>query len=179
MVDYNIEIKARCSNLDEVRKILQSSSAEFKGKDRQIDSYFNVNHGRLKLREGDIENALIQYDRDDKEDPKLSEFLLYKSTNNQLLKELLTKALGVLVVIDKEREIYYLDSVKIHLDNVKNLGTFVEIEANGNAEDDDEMLNMMKECKYYLKLLRISDDDLIAFSYSDMMLDLVQEEAAV
>ena len=31
--------------------------------------------------------------------------------------------------MDKKREIYFIHNVKFHIDNVKNLGTFIEIEA--------------------------------------------------
>ncbi len=55
MAHINIEIKAKSDNLDEVRAILQMHKADFKGLDHQIDTYFNVPFGRLKLREGNIE----------------------------------------------------------------------------------------------------------------------------
>ena len=71
-----IEIKARCSELDKARKILQGKHADFKGVDHQIDTYFRVNLGRLKLREGTIENHLIHYERENKEGPKQSKVLL-------------------------------------------------------------------------------------------------------
>jgi adenylate cyclase, class 2 len=170
MENFNIEIKAKCSFQEDIRKILKESKATFAGEDHQIDTYFNVSNGRLKLREGNIENTLIHYDREDKEEPKLSDYLLYKTKPGELLKELLTKALGVLTIIDKEREIYLLDNVKIHLDTVKELGTFIEIEVIGKKENEkDKLLN---KCKYYLKLFRIKDEDLIPFSYSDMKLNL-------
>ncbi len=165
----NIEIKARCNNLNAIRKILLSGNAEFKGTDRQIDSYFKVNSGRLKLREGNIENSLIHYHRENKIEAKESDVLLYKSANNQLLKELLTRALSVLIIVDKQREIYFIDNVKFHLDKVKDLGEFVEIEAIGDdkANKDD----LMKQCKFYLNLFNISNKDLVPVSYSDMLLE--------
>ena len=127
MKHINIEIKAKCDNLDKIRQILNSGNAVFKGLDHQIDTYFNTNTGRLKYREGTIENALIQYNREDKDEPKESDVLLYKSSSNGLLKELLTKAIGILVVVDKEREIFFIGNVKFHLDKVKELGQFIEI----------------------------------------------------
>jgi adenylate cyclase, class 2 len=164
----NIEIKARSNNHEKIRKILQTGNARFIGTDHQVDSYFNVNSGRLKLREGNIENALIHYKRDDRDEPKESDVILYQNGRNSLLKELLTRALGVSVVVDKEREIYFIDNVKFHLDNVKELGEFVEIEAIGN--DDSESENLMKQCKFYLNLFGIAKEDLIPHSYSDMLL---------
>lgn len=177
MSNINIEIKAKCSDREEIKKILASTKAIFKGTDKQVDSYFNVNNGRLKLREGNIENALIHYNRDDKETPKQSEYTLYKSHSNKLLKELLTRALGLLVVVEKERDIYFIDNVKFHLDEVKGLGTFVEIEAIANENefecdaDVDENEKLMEQCKYYLKLFRIKNEDLIPYSYSDLLLN--------
>jgi predicted adenylyl cyclase CyaB len=164
--NYNVEIKAKCLNPREIRKILENENAEFKGKRNQIDTYFNVTSGRLKLRESDDENHLIHYNRPDREDPKISEFGLYK-TQGTMLKELLVKALGVLTIVDKEREIYLLNNIKFHIDEVKGLGSFVEIEAMGNGNSDKGKL--LDQCKYYIKLLRIKDDELLPFSYSDMI----------
>ena len=70
MGNLNIEIKAKSNNNSEIRKILQSKSADFKGIDHQIDTYFKTNEGRLKLREGNIENKLIFYKRQNKKGPK-------------------------------------------------------------------------------------------------------------
>jgi len=56
-----IEIKASCPDPEQARMILSELKAEHKGTDHQIDTYFNVKEGRLKLREGNIENNLIFY----------------------------------------------------------------------------------------------------------------------
>ena len=169
MKHTNIEIKARCNDLEAIQKILTSGNAEFKGTDRQIDSYFKVNSGRLKLREGNIENALIHYHREDKVEAKESDVLLYKSNKNSLLKELLVRALGVLVTVDKEREIYFIGNVKFHLDKVEGLGEFIEIEAIGDENTDKN--DLMKQCKFYLNLFNIANEDLIPVSYSDMLIE--------
>jgi len=66
----NIEIKARSKEQGKIRDILRLRNADFKGTDRQIDTYFKANSGRLKLREGNIENYLIHYNRADQEGPK-------------------------------------------------------------------------------------------------------------
>lgn len=169
MIHLNIEIKAKSASQDKIREILNSLKADFKGLDHQIDTYFNVSFGRLKLREGNIENYLIQYSREDKEGPKQSDVVLYKSTPSSSLKAILTKSLGVLTVVDKKREIYFIDNVKFHLDTVEGLGTFVEIEAiDKNPSIGREKL--LEQCDYYLKLFKISKEDLISVSYSDLLL---------
>ncbi|MBU0536174.1 MAG: adenylate cyclase, partial [Nanoarchaeota archaeon] len=73
MPHKNIEIKARCSDHARIRDILLREKADFKGTDHQIDTYFNTCNGRLKLREGNIENSLIFYKREDKTGPKKSD----------------------------------------------------------------------------------------------------------
>lgn len=129
MHHLNIEIKARSHQHANIQQLLEARHADFKGVDHQIDTYFNVQFGRLKLREGTIENHLIHYQRDNQAGPKQSNVTLFSSDPASTLKEILTKALGILVVVDKQRAIYFVDNVKFHLDVVAGLGTFVEIEA--------------------------------------------------
>jgi adenylate cyclase class 2 len=169
MKKINIEIKARCKNPSKIRKSLVSRNAQFLGKDHQIDIYFKVSQGRLKLREGKIENYLIYYDREDKKGPKKSEVMLFKTDPGSPLKQLLTKALGILVVVEKQREIYFIENVKFHIDDVKNLGSFVEIEAIGEGKNIDRK-KLDHQCQHFLKLLEIPDKDLVSNSYSDMLL---------
>ncbi len=185
MNHLNIEIKAKCNNKNKIREILNSKNAVFKGTDHQIDTYFKINNGRMKLREGNIENYLIHYERENKKGPKQSKVILYKSNPNSSLKKLLKKALGILIIIDKEREIYFIDNVKFHIDTVKELGDFVEIEAideEGNITKEEllkqkntnysEIQNqrLLKQCNQYLELFNIKEEDLIPISYSDLLL---------
>ena len=168
MKHLNIEIKAKCNDHEKIRSILKSHNADFKGTDHQIDTYFKVNNGRLKLREGNIENFLVFYEREDKEGPKQSDVILFKSDPNSSLKEILLTSLGTLVVVDKQREIYFIENVKFHIDTVKNLGTFMEIEAiDSNGSFGKEKL--LEQCQNYLDLFGIPKNDLISVSYSDLL----------
>ena len=169
MSHTNIEIKARTSGHDKIREILKSSGAEYIGTDHQIDTYFNVGSGRLKLREGNIENSLIYYERENRTGPKNSSVILYKHNQDPGLKEILIKTLGVLAVVVKKREIYFIKNVKFHLDNVGGLGKFVEIE----VIDNDESIGnekLLEQCNFYIDLFNIKNEDRIAVSYSDMVL---------
>src|SRR3989339_1238745 len=164
MAHVNIEIKAKSNNQDEIREILKSKNANFKGVDHQIDTYFKVDNGRLKLREGKIENHLIHYQRENKEGPKQSDVTLFTVNPKSSLKEILTKSLEILVVVNKKREIYFIGNVKFHIDTVEDLGTFVEIEAidnDGTIEKD----KLLEQCQFFLDLFKISQDDLISVSY--------------
>jgi predicted adenylyl cyclase CyaB len=169
MKHLNIEIKAKSNQHEKIRAFLQSQGVDFKGIDHQIDTYFNVPNGRLKLREGNIENHLIHYNRENTAGLKQSDVTLCDSNPKSSLKELLTKALGILVVVDKKREIYFIDNVKFHVDVVEDLGTFVEIEAiatDGNISKE----KLQEQCDQYMELLDIKEKDLIAGSYSDLLL---------
>ena len=100
-MDYvNIEIKARCSDHGKIRSILKSKNADFKGLDHQVDTYFKVSSGRLKLREGNIENHLIFYDRPNQAGPKQADVALFDTEPNSEVKDVLVKALGVLFIVD-------------------------------------------------------------------------------
>jgi len=72
----NVEIKARCKHPEGIRAILIQAGAAYRGRDPQRDTYFKVPSGRLKLRQGEIENALIRYVRPDQPGPKLSDISL-------------------------------------------------------------------------------------------------------
>jgi len=167
-----VEIKAVCHDPDRVRKILLDHNARFVGQDHQIDTYFVVETGRLKLREGDIENSLIYYNRPDDAGPKRSDVQLYKTQKGSALKDVLTSFLDEFVVVDKRREIYFIDNVKFHIDRVEGLGSFVEIEAIDNDGSIGEE-SLRRQCDHFLEMLAISESDLLTDSYSDMLVDSV------
>ncbi|MDZ7658167.1 class IV adenylate cyclase [Fodinibius sp.] len=169
----NIEIKARCDQPDRIRTILHEHNADFEGTDHQTDTYFDVPEGRLKLRQGTIENNLIFYRRDNQSGPKASNINLVPAEHPEKLHTLLGNALGIKVVVDKVREIYFIDNIKFHIDKVKELGNFVEIE----AIDEDGTIGeekLRKQCQKYLELFDIKDNQLISHSYSDMLLSTAE-----
>ena len=170
MAFLNVEIKAKCDNPSGIRNYLLANNAEFKGIDEQADTYFNVRNGRLKLREGNIENNLIFYERTNQAGPKNSHFHLVKVEDAKAMKEVLTKSIGVKVVVKKKREIYYISNVKFHIDEVPGLGSFVEIEA-GNILADLSMEQLKEQCDFYIKEFGIEPEDSVEVSYSDMLLE--------
>lgn len=166
----NVEIKAICNDPLFIRKYLVDNKADFKGTDEQTDTYFNVLNGRLKLREGNIENNLIFYERTNQAGTKQSHFNLVKVEDAKGLKEVLIKSIGIKVVVQKKREIFYIGNVKFHIDEVPGLGSFVEIEA-GNIFVDLSQEHLKQQCDFYLKEFSIKPEDLIDLSYSDMLLN--------
>lgn len=168
MVHLNVEMKARVLDTNRIRVLILQKGGKFQGTDHQIDTYFKTNSGRLKLREGNIENNLIYYEREDKAGIKESKVILSKPTTDKAIKQILEKVLGVFVVVDKTKEIFWIDNVKFHIDNVVGLGSFIEIEAidyEGKIGKD----KLSEQCKSYLDLFAIPEEDLISCSYSDLL----------
>jgi adenylate cyclase class 2 len=80
----------------------------------------------------------------------------------------LAAALGVAAVVDKIREIYFVDNVKVHLDRVRGLGKFLEVEAfvkKGNLRQGRKQAEQMKE------MFGVLPEDILAHSYSDLVLE--------
>lgn len=165
----NVEIKAKSDNHKVIRNYLKKNKAIEIGTDHQIDTYFNTTTGRLKLREGSIEKNLIFYNRSNQAGPKESFVKLFTSENLSEIEDVLVASNGIKVVVDKQRETFFLDNVKFHLDTVKELGTFIEIEAI------DKELNigkdkLLEQCQFYMNEFKIDEVDLIDCSYSDLIL---------
>lgn len=168
----NIEFKASTNKLSELEILLQQYNPLFIGEDHQVDTYFNIPSGRLKLREGNIENTLIHYEREDTAGAKASRVLLYHHKPDKALKDILIKTLGIKAVVDKRRKIYFIDNVKFHFDTVDGLGTFVEVEAidkDGSIDKD----KLQQQCDTYAGLFKITQADYCSESYSDMILQKV------
>jgi predicted adenylyl cyclase CyaB len=174
MPQLNFEFKAKTCQLTDLENKFLQLNPLFAGEDHQIDTYFNVPKGRLKLREGNIENSLIYYERENKANAKQSDIILYEHLPDRALKEILIKVHGVKAVVNKKRKIYFIDNVKFHFDVVQGLGTFIEVEAlDKNASTGIGKLK--QQCDHYAGFFGIDKSDFIAVSYSDLILENQQK----
>ena len=164
----NIELKAR--DPDPARSVdaCKSLGAEDSGVLTQRDTYFNASHGRLKLREEDGASAqLIAYQRADRVDQRTSHYQLIDVVEPEELKAALAAALGVKVVVAKERRLFIWEgNVRIHLDAVQGLGHFIEFEAVANGDSD--LGNEQDQTKRLREAFEIDDADVIGGSYCDL-----------
>lgn len=165
----NIEFKARCNDIEKVKEILQRKGANYKGKDYQTDVYFNVPNGRLKLRKGNIENKLIGYKRVNSTGTKQSKVYLFITERETNLEEVLKATLGIKIIVKKQRDIYFLNNVKFHIDEVDELGSFIEVEAI-DSEGKIGKEKLQQQCDYYKNLFKIREEDMVSHSYSDLLL---------
>jgi len=164
----NVELKARVADLDLARRIAQQVSTECLGCERQIDTYFRCRDGRLKLREIDGASAhLIWYQRSDRIDEKLSDYCIMAIEQPEEIRRALDAATGITKVVDKTREIFLYENVRIHLDDVHRLGTFLEFEAVLGPNDNRQ--SGEAKVKYLRMEFNIAPADLLANSYCDLL----------
>ncbi|MFQ5342152.1 MAG: class IV adenylate cyclase [Anaerolineae bacterium] len=163
----NIEIKARCHDLDRARQTAGHLGAQPTATLHQVDTYFRVPAGRLKLREQEPgPDQLVFYRRPDQPAPKASDFQVVLVEDAAGLRRLLSDALGVLTQVSKQRELWQADNVRIHLDTVHGLGTFIEFEVM--VIDDRSEESCHAQAEEMLQAFGIAEGDLIAGSYADL-----------
>jgi len=164
----NIEIKAKYSDPERGIAIAQSIGASREGTLHQVDTYFNVDRGRLKLREiNDSEFQLIFYERPDEEGPKTSTYQIVPVPDPKLLKTVLGQAIGVWKVVEKRRVLFLYEEVRIHLDHVSGLGDFLEFEGVVQSEASKDATRAKVD--QLVIQFGLTSDDLLSGSYSDMV----------
>ena len=180
----NIELKARLANLAAARQIARRLATEYLGIQQQTDTYFHCAQGRLKLREivdfgvpqsvlpdaapqPQRESAqLISYDRADQVGAKESHYQIVEISDPVRVRQLKSQ-MGIHAVVTKRREIFLHHNVRIHLDEVSNLGTFLEFEAVlGRKIDEAAGRGQVDQLR---KEFGIQPVDLLATSYADML----------
>jgi predicted adenylyl cyclase CyaB len=166
----NIELKARCASLAEARATAERLSARLLGELQQRDTYFHCRAGRLKLREIDGQTAeLIWYERPNEATSRPSQYRRIPIEHPQPLVAALAAGLGVRTVVEKSRTVYLYENVRIHLDAVHGLGTFLEFEAELDADHDAaEGHRLVAQLQGEFA---IRPEDLLTHSYSDMLSD--------
>jgi predicted adenylyl cyclase CyaB len=170
MKHLNYEFKARLKNEKLVHAVLKRLRARRVGTDYQVDTYFHVPAGRLKIRQGRIENALIFYQRPDAPRARRATVATMLLPRRNSLREILAAGLGVLAVVTKRREIYFVGNVKIHLDRVQRLGKFLEVEAISRTGD---VKKIRAQARKFQKLFAVSSSDIVPQSYCDLILQKV------
>lgn len=97
----------------------------------QVDTYFSMGRYRLKLRESSNgEHVLIGYSRSEGTSARRIQSRVAGVRAPRSVKDALTRQWGVKVVVVKRRhQFLWEDRVRIHLDQVEQLGEFIEIEA--------------------------------------------------
>ncbi len=164
----NIEFKAELRDIDAARQQCRQVGAEFQGLLRQRDTYFRMADGRLKKREGTGAGKRIEwvyYHRPDRVSPRMSNYTIL--TDSQAKRRWGTRNLKPWLTVEKSRELWLLGDVRVHLDDVKDLGRFIEFEAQVSRRFG------VKACHQAIARLREAFIPLmgepISVGYSDLM----------
>jgi predicted adenylyl cyclase CyaB len=164
----NIEIKAQVGDLDQIRTRARSLASSPCVILQQTDTFFAVPSGRLKVREfADGTGELISYQRPDQCGPRESVYTRYPCQNARALSETLGGVLPVRGTVLKRREVFLVGRSRIHLDQVYNLGLFVELEvvlSDGEPAEQGRHVALQ-----LLHELGIPDTGLLAQAYIDLL----------
>jgi adenylate cyclase class IV len=166
-VGRNIEIKCTCADLAAVRRRAEALGARDAGVLVQVDTFFVAPRSRLKLRDfGDGRAELISYVRADRTDARASDYVVAPVAEPDALARALTMALGTIGIVRKRRQLYLYKHTRIHLDDVTDLGTFVELETVLTDIDDEAGHRELREIAAALGL---HPDDHVAKPYIELL----------
>jgi adenylate cyclase, class 2 len=165
----NLEIKARHADLGAAERKARELGAALIGVDDQTDVYFNTRSGRLKLRMSSLAGAhLVPYVRPDERGPKESLYELLPVADGAKCERLFAELLGERLRVVKRRTVYIWENVRIHLDEVERLGTFLELEAvfdRSLTTAADQRENVERLLEHF----GVRDEELVDVSYSDLL----------
>jgi adenylate cyclase class IV len=165
----NIELKAQDTDPSTSLEVCRALGAEDHGTIAQRDTYFEVARGGLKLREEQPGRPhLIQFERASEPQQRESRYRIIEVSDSRTLCVALAAAIGIRGVVVKRRRLLLWQSVRIHLDEVEQLGTFVELEAVAPANSD-----LTHEHRLVAELrdaLGITDGRLVALGYAEQLI---------
>lgn len=173
----NLELKVRATpdELERVAARANALDASTQDAMRQVDTYFHVRHGRLKLREITSEGQavsyeLIGYQRPDNDAARWSTYSRAPLDPNVApsVLEALRSTLGVKIVVEKQRRVAIWRRTRIHLDLVAGLGAFVELETVTTTDDDP---TAYEELAALASSLGLDALDRVPGSYADLLLE--------
>jgi predicted adenylyl cyclase CyaB len=163
----NIEIKARVRDESHIRDYMRTHATRHETQ-HQRDVFFHPFYGRLKLRcFPDGTGVLVAYHRPDRSGPKVSDYLLTPVPDAATCEAVLARALGVRGIVEKKREIAIVEQTRIHLDEVRNLGLFLELEVI--LRPDQDHLAGEAIANDLMRDLKIEPADLLQHAYIDLL----------
>uniref|UniRef100_A0A8C4RV39 Si:ch211-156b7.4 n=1 Tax=Erpetoichthys calabaricus TaxID=27687 RepID=A0A8C4RV39_ERPCA len=165
----NVEIKARVHDIEQLMQNAKELSQSEGSLILQEDIFFNVQHGRLKLRNFmNGSGQLIFYDRPDVSGPKLSNYSISPTEDPDGLTKLLSDALGVRGVVKKQRYLFMIEQTRLHVDTVEGLGHFMELEVVLNDEQTPDEGDSIAHT--LMEKLQVKKEDLVTGAYIDILL---------
>jgi adenylate cyclase class IV len=161
----NIELKATDPDPPASLEVCRTLGAADHGTIAQRDTYFAVARGGLKLREEQPGRPhLIQFERANEPQQRESRYRIIEVSDGASLCAALATTIGIHGVVAKRRHLLLWQSVRIHLDEVEQLGTFIELEAvappDSNLDHERQLVVELRDA------LGITDERLVALGYA-------------
>lgn len=129
---------------------------------------FVTPRGRLKLRDfGDGRGELIFYRRPDDDGVRLSHYEIVATDRPEAMRALLAAALGTTTTVTKRRTLFLVGQTRVHLDEVEDLGDFVELEVA--LRDEESAAHGETVAAALMQRLEIERTDLVACAYADLL----------
>ena len=164
----NYELKAHCADPAKAEEAARALGALWQWTRVQRDTYFHTSHGRLKLRQVEGEKTeLIAYRRPAMANARSSDYEIFSTPDDDRLRSLLTAALDVAGVVEKTRTLYLWKNIRIHLDRVVTLGSFIEFEAV--LHTDEEAANAPGDLFHLQSIFAIQPEHLIGEGYYELL----------
>jgi len=172
----NIEIKARARDwpgLHERAAVLSGGPPQLIEQD---DTFYHVPRGRLKLRVFSSDRGeLIYYERDDGAVPRPSSYEIAPTGDPAALDAVLRAALGVRGRVRKKRWLYLAGQTRIHLDEVENLGRFLELEYVLRPGEPHEA--GLETARKLFSELGVAPEDAVETAYVDLLMPGAERNA--
>jgi adenylate cyclase class IV len=136
--------------------------------EEQTDRYYTLDGGRrVKLRTVRGGRAeLIEYSRAETTGVRASDYTV-TAVRDGAAGRCVVPSGRPLVVVRKRREVWLWDNVRIHLDTVDGLGTFLELEAVIDARHDEAACRA--QVATVMDALGLCEADLLRASYADLV----------
>ena len=164
----NIEIKAAIASVAALLPKAAALATEGPIEITQDDTFFRCDNGRLKLRVfSDDRGELIFYRRADRQGPKESFYLITQTSSPKGLRELLSQSNGQVGRVEKNRTLFLAGRIRIHLDRVKDLGDFLELEVV--LKDGEGIDAGIADAQALMKQLGVKSSQLIEEAYVDLL----------
>lgn len=146
--------KTIITDVPSIQKLLEDHGYRYIGLDHQVDTYYEVEKGKLKWRNGTIEKLITHYERFDHEG--VEETMVYRYDVNPTQDDIndLVRSHKQIGIIEKDRHIYRKGQhIKIHLDVINNQ-SFLEIEVydHGDKLSHKELSLLIDDVKLQLDL---------------------------
>lgn len=162
----NIEFKAELRDMQLAYTLARRMGARHVAQLWQVDTYYRLADGRLKKRQTEGSPVeYIFYERENQARVRLSTFTIF--TENEALARFGRVEWQPWIVVRKTRDVFMFGHVRIHLDQVERLGTFIEFEALVSLQNDQTRCHATVE-KLRREFAPVIGE-IVSMSYSDLL----------